>query len=90
MEIIDFSTIEFKEIPQQDNPAYEMGLPPCLMVVKAAKRHHVDGVTVMLIEDDHEQEVQPERVTLLGHFYRLRNAEIFAAAFIAIRKIEEG
>ena len=78
MQVVDFSEKSFNEIPDQDNPAFEQGLEPCLMIVKSAKQHLVgNGVTVLEVKDS-EDDTCTERVTSLGHFYTKENATKFA------------
>ncbi len=82
MEIINFSGTNFRDIPDQDNPSFHMGMPPCLMIVRSSK-HFINGQGFTVLEIQDPDDDSGERVTSLGHFYKVSNAEIFADAFIA-------
>lgn len=47
METVDFSETEFKDIPEQDNPAF--GNDECLMLVKEDK---INRIVVLYIKPD--------------------------------------
>jgi len=83
MEIVDFSGKTFREIPEQDNPAYQ-ATEKCLMIVKQLQQElpyvNAGKLVVLLIEpvpDPYEQ----ESVTQLGLFWELEDAMLFAKAY---------
>lgn len=91
MDIINFSSQEFQEIPTQDNPAFshrdwdyqKLGPSPknrCLMLVKAHSYHNIGSPGVSVIEIDNPEN-KHDRVLSLGTFYTEENATLFAEAY---------
>lgn len=78
MEIVDFSSKYFQEIPEQDNPAFSDTKLSCIMLVKSQSQYRVGkGVTVLRVDAPSDIET----VTSLGHFYKKENAELFANSY---------
>jgi len=77
MEIVDFRTQTFGEIPTQDNPAYDVH--ECVLICKA-EDEQTGLYVVAKIEDNHKNkdEVQQHEVQQLGLFWNIDMALLFA------------
>ena len=81
MEIVDFSDKFFKDIPEQDNPAFSLNkFHNCILLHKTQKYHKVaDGVTVSLIAPVFAEDgALVDTVTKLAHFYNYYDALNYA------------
>lgn len=95
MKIVNFSTKEFREIPQQDNPAYipksewdKSGQDGCLLIVKQDERPtpYVNaGRIVVLRIKPVEAPDEQESVWHLGLFWDEEHALMFCKAFLALQ-----
>jgi len=72
MEIVDFRTKTFSEIPKQDNPAYSDD--ECILICKAEKSQ-TGCYVVMKIEENNQDE---DEVAQLGLFWNIEMALLFA------------
>ena len=72
MEIVDFRTKTFSEIPKQDNPAYN--IKECILIC-AAEKSQTGLYAVLKIEENHKDE---DEVVQLGLFWNIEMALLFA------------
>ena len=79
MEVLDFTSKEFQEIPMQDNPALNREHPNCLMVYKK-EIARADMYAVSKIEPAHNIEA----VTRVAFFYSPEHAMLFASEYSKI------
>lgn len=85
VEIIAFADKEWKEIPEQDNPAFiNYGTDKknrCLMIVKASSWHKIGVPHGFKVLDIDNPENVGDRVLGLGVFYQYKDAHLFAEAY---------
>lgn len=92
MEIVDFSNLEFTEIPIEDNPALmpiddwkSINQQGCLMICKQVKQKppYVNaGRLVVLRVDPVTNPFAEESVYHLGLFWELEEALLFCKSFV--------
>ena len=72
MEIVDFRTKTFGEIPEQDNPAYD--IHECVLICKA-EDDQTGLYVVAKIDENHKDK---DEVSQLGLFWNIDMALLFA------------
>jgi len=91
MEIINFSEKTFREIPDQDNPAFmtkkewdKIGENSCLLITKQEQQKppykNCGRLCVFLITPQERPE-EEETTTYLGLFWELKDAMLFAETY---------
>lgn len=92
MEIVNFSNQTFREIPEQDNPAYmpkkewdAIGENGCILITKQEQQNtpyrNCGRIVVMQITPVDDPKMD-ESVTMIGLFWKEEDAIMYAEAYI--------
>ena len=87
MEIVDFRTETFSEIPKQDNPAYYAD--ECILICKAEP----DQTGCFIVARIDENQNEKDEVSQLGLFWSIDMALVFAEnipSCVKIHPVKEG
>lgn len=83
MNLYKFVDGDYTDIPKEKNPVYKSVEPDnCLILCKQLKKILGHGNFVVLLAEPKEDPLEDESLMQLGVFWELKNAELFASAYL--------